>query len=674
MLALVYIVLAWLTGDRIAGLLAGDSGSAAPPGKSWWLRLSSGFGVGILTVTWMVYFTAWLLSAYTDMDEPLMKANMSVLGFTGLLLIVSAIIRRVRGRAFSSWGTLLPVRKSEAAAALIFLAFLTAIFFYVFYIRDGKLYSGLTVFSDYAPHTAMIRSFSHENNYPTGYPHFGGQDIRYHFMFQFLTGNLEYLGMRLDIAYNVMSVLSLEAFWLMLLAFVNRLGCGTGVWVLTVLLFLFRSGTTFFRYLWEHYQTGDLIRALRDNTVFIGYTENENWGLWCFNVYLNQRHLAFGLLIAALTIWIFMDWVEAGDEGGKKGFSWAGGLWFSARAWKARSPEKALLAGVLLWLTTFWNGAAVIGALLILMGFAVFSPGKLDYLLLAAVTVLFSVLQSRLFIWGQAVSFSLRPGFLAQPATPAGVLVYLFQITGFFIIGCFFLFPVLRRTERVMLTACLFPVAFAFLVSLTADINVNHKYIVIGYAFMTVFWANALGRLFAGGTARACTALIITVCLTATGFYDFVIILRNNGEGHRVTVNMDSDVTRWLNEHLDSTDLILTPQYSMNEVTISGVMMYCGWPYYPWSAGYDTYYRGDRQALMYTTASPDELRTLAWQEGITYILFEDDMMIGDLPAREDAIQAAFPLVYDFERLRIYEVTDSAGPVRPLQTAGEGVGN
>ena len=61
-----------------------------------------------------------------------------------------------------------------------------------------------------------------------------------------------------------------------------------------IVFFFFRSGTAFWRYLWEHLQAGDLVRTLEENTAFIGYTTNENWGLWNFNVYLNQRHLAFG--------------------------------------------------------------------------------------------------------------------------------------------------------------------------------------------------------------------------------------------------------------------------------------------------------------------------------------------------------------------------------------------
>ena len=80
--------------------------------------------------------------------------------------------------------------------------------------------------------------------------------------------------------------------------------------------------------------------------------------------------------------------------------------------------EKALAAGLLIGLTAFWNGAAVIGGLLILMGFAVSSDGKLDYLLTAVVSVMFSVLQSRLFIRGSAVETSFSVGIYRRGQKP----------------------------------------------------------------------------------------------------------------------------------------------------------------------------------------------------------------------------------------------------------------
>ena len=82
--------------------------------------------------------------------------------------------------------------------------------------------------------------------------------------------------------------------------------------------------------------------------------------------------------------------------------------------------------GMLLGLCAFWNGAAVIAGLLILMGFAAFSDGKLDYVILALVTVMFSEIQSKMFVWGSVVSPSLYLGFLAEDKSAFGVAAYLF--------------------------------------------------------------------------------------------------------------------------------------------------------------------------------------------------------------------------------------------------------
>lgn len=100
-----------------------------------------------------------------------------------------------------------------------------------------------------------------------------------------------------------------------------------------------------------------------------------------------------------------------------------------------KKPDTALFAGMLLGLCSFWNGAAVIACLLILMGFAFFSDGKLDYLILAIVTVVFSEIQSKMFVWGSVVSPSVYFGFLAEKKSLPGIAVYLFEISGIVFLG-----------------------------------------------------------------------------------------------------------------------------------------------------------------------------------------------------------------------------------------------
>ena len=223
-------------------------------------------------------------------------------------------------------------------------------------------------------------------------------------MFQFLVGNLEFLGLRLDFAYNIVSILALLAFLMMLYNLALRITGSFAASVMTIVFFFFRSALTFFHFVLEHLQAGDLMETFRNNMNFIGYTPNENWGLWNFNVYLNQRHLAFGLLIVTLALWMFLDWVDAGCAHEEKGWNWLTGRIFSREAWKSRNLENALMAGMMLGLTSFWNGAAVIGGLLILFGFAAFSDGKLDYLVTAIAAVVFAELQAKVFIWGDAVA------------------------------------------------------------------------------------------------------------------------------------------------------------------------------------------------------------------------------------------------------------------------------
>lgn len=624
-----------------------------------WLFLPASFGLGALAMGWTSYAAAFAADVCLKWENPLFYGNLAAMAGAGAVLVFRYASRGKKKSVLPAF----TVR--EAVFFLFLLAFLTWIMFYVFYIKDGILYSGFTVYGDYAPHTAMMRSFSLGDNFPTQYPHFGGEDVKYHFMFQFLVGNLEYLGIRLDIAYNMLSVFALLGF-LMILYSIGRRITGIGAaGVVTVALFFFRSSFTFFRYLWEHLRSGDLLRTLAENTSFIGYTPNEDWGLWNFNVYLNQRHLAFGLLIAALVLWYYLDLVEAGCSHSEKGLAWMKNRLFSVEAWKMRNPEGALAAGLALGLTAFWNGAAVIGGLLILLGFAVFSDGKLDYLATAVTAVLFSVLQSKVFIRGSAVEAGFYWGFISEDKSPVGILWFLIQMSGIFFAGAVLLLPLLKkRLHRVLTVSCLFPVVFAFCFSLTPDITVNHKYIMISYAFLAVLWAGVLTGLWKGkdgsrrsaAVIRRAAAVLLAVCLTATGIYDFVVILRNNGPGHRVTVNMESTLTDWLAEHLDSGDLLLTPEYSMSETTMSGVMMYLGWPYYAWSAGYDTYGRAQKAVEIYTSEDPAAVDRLVKEEKITYILFEEGMEFEGAVCREDTIRELYTMVYqsDDGRIRIYE--------------------
>lgn len=668
MAAVLYLVICCLAGSLLQDVLLNPEACRKYRMNRIWVSAAVSFGTGVLVCTWALYFIAFLLHVQGKAKNPLLPANVVLMAMAGAAAVLFHIRRRRKRAGAESVPWVLDKRLflKECVFYAVLLVLIQFTMSFVFHQSGDSLFSGFTVFGDYAPHTAMIRSFSKSANFPTQYPHFGGADIKYHFMFQFLVGNLEFLGLRLDIAYNLVSTLSLLGFLIMICQMAYRISGKFSAAVLTPVFFFARSGTAVFRFVFEHFRTGDLMEVFRNNTAFIGYTPNEDWGLWNYNVYLNQRHLGFGLLIAAAAVWFFMDSFEAGISHEEKGAAFLKGRFITPEAWKTRGPEKSLLLGMILGLCSFWNGAAVIGCLLILCGMAVFSDGKLDYLITAVLTVAFSFIETRIFIFGNAVSPSVYWGFLSENKSIPGILWYLVQIAGITIAGLIPALFLMRRRERTLSFAFVLPTVFAFMFSLTPDINVNHKYIIISMAFLSVIWGVNISRLISGNRSgekktgipagiRYLLAGCLIFLLTATGIYDFVVIIRDNDVHHRVAVSMESSLTDWLSENLTEQDLVLTPEYSINEVTMSGCMMYMGWPYYAWSAGYDTFYRAQQGILIYQTDDADVLQETVRREKITYIIYEEGMTYEENECREDVIASVYPEVYrsDDGRIRIY---------------------
>ena len=779
MLSFLYLIIATAIGWQITDLFITDR--AGSHHNLIWVRLASSFGVGVLLVTWPLYLIAYTLRVAGGIERPLGYANAIVLGFSLIILGLTFFGSRKNSKESDSENKSSPVEngaeffgnrenpvescsmnasgtasetvpkparkglmqvlhasglikddalfKKEAIFYLIVLAFVWFSFHYVLHMNGNNIQMGFTVFSDYAPNVALIRSFSWFANYPTEYPFYAGEDIKYHFMFMFFTGNMEFLGLPLTFAYNLTSTLSLFSFFIMLSQLAPRITGRFASAVLTAIFFTFRSGMAVFLFISEHLKAGDLVQAFLTNENFIGYTTNENWGLWNYNVYLNQRHLGFGMIIATAVIWYFYGYLEEACEGKKADgaytmtaafTSWVKTFFLTKEAWIPKAPDLALVTGIILGLTSFWNGACVIGSLLILAGFAIFSKNKLDYLILAVVSVLIAELQTKAFIYGSAVSPTFFWGFISEDKSFLGVIGYIAEVAGVTILGSVFALFIADRKQRALITSFLLPVVFSFTVSLTPDVTVNHKYIMMAMAYLSIIWADIVVSLFTDKRGHApakgdvsgkkelapedsgipagkghasedggmpaekkqaseesglhaekehssgyanvpgkVLAVVVALLLTATGLYDYTIIIRDNDDKHCITVDTTSDLTAYAKENFTNADLILSGPDSVSELTVSGCRLYCGWPYYAWSAGYDTDARFDLAKQMYTSMSAEDLLETVKAEGITYILYENNMYYDDVPANEEPIQEICDLVFASENglYRLYKVRE-----------------
>ena len=191
MFGIIYLILCILTGMEMVGCLFPHQ--TTEKGNRIWVILPAAFGTGTLILTWAVYIVSWIFSVCVGTEHPLFYGNLLVIPVTALIFLMNFHRKRKNRKTVFSAGNMVTRRwilKKEVYLFVILAFFVTWIMFYVFHMKDGVMYSGFSVYGDYAPHTAMMRSFSRGNNFPTQYHHYGGQDVKYHFMFQFLVGNL----------------------------------------------------------------------------------------------------------------------------------------------------------------------------------------------------------------------------------------------------------------------------------------------------------------------------------------------------------------------------------------------------------------------------------------------------------------------------------------------------
>jgi hypothetical protein len=673
MLGVIYILLSFCVGWAICAYTFPDLGHKVETDylgrkisvSPYLLLLPAWYVTGTLALTWTTYGLAYL---FRGSEEPLLYANSISLPLA-LMVTVAAYIRKKH--LAGGFRLTLPDQDKRSfhlellyVVAVVFLANL--LMWVTFFVNGDNLYVGVSVFSDFSPHIGMIRSFSYGNNFPTTYPHYAGEDIKYHFMFQFLAGNLEYLGLRIDYAFNLPSIISfIGAFFLLYLLAVKLTGKLWGG-ILSGLFFAFRSSKTLFLYLSALPRGTGLWNALSENTDFISSTPNEEWGLWNLNVYCNQRHLAFGLTAIFLILLLFVphlyemfqelqeyikDRPERENRAAMNRFASLPGIikriFFTRAGWEIKDLRTPIASGILLGSLSFFHGAAVIGLLSVLFVMAVIAGRRLEFLITALLAVTLSFLQTKLFIHGSAVATQFFFGFIAENKTVFGVLDYLDRLLGILPLILLAALCLEKGANRYLLLAFTAPLIFAFTVSLTVDVMVNHKYIMISCILLGIFAAAAVIKLFERREFLCgVVGAILIVLLTGTGIYDFITVLKKNTPETAIVLDLDHELTRWVKDNSNSQDIFLTSNYTINQAVLGGAMLYEGWSYYPWSAGYDTDYRTSQVKLMYEADTSSELEELVKDNLIRYIIVDrDNRESTDYIVNESNISGTYECVY-----------------------------
>ena len=688
MLALLYLILSFGVGCLLLRLffptlffpaLRSLQGQEVPLYRPF-LVLPAGFCLGYILLGWVAYLSAWLAR---DTGRPMAFGAGAAL-VAGLLL-TGAELLTLRRRAGSGavWrdGRLEKANRRPGPSAARFFAggfgpwqTLALVFslaaglfvsFYSFWEDASSISMAVNIYSDFSPHIAVIRSFSLGENFPTQYPHFADGTIRYHFLFLFAAGLLEYLGLPLTWALNLPSLLSFLSMMLLLFTLAHALTGSRGAAFLSLVFLFFRSSFAFFSFLAQKPEDTGWLGWLLNNKTFIGTTTHEDWGLFNQNVWANQRHLSLGVCLVLLALLLFLPLLQEGVATLSRGPS---AFLFAREGW---APSPALFwglpAGLLLGVAAFWHGSMVISALLILAGMGIFSRARLTYLFTALPAMALSSLQSAFFTKGASpLSLQIHLGFLAPSGSAGDVAEYLLLLTGIF-------FPLFlagliwagggkgRGATRVFFLSCLLPLVQAFTLQMTPDIAVGHKQVMLslilggilnGWLLTTLWKSRRLPRRGA--------ALAAAVLLTITGLEDG-ITYSNLCRSTPVRIQQQSALTDWIREETPAGSVFITGYITIHPVFTAGRLAYQGWPYYAWSAGYDTTGRDQVLEELFACRDPEAFAQAARDTGADYLLV-DSTLTGDErfsaffgAGGEEILRQALPVVYQDEGTTVYQI-------------------
>ncbi|HEV2714717.1 MAG TPA: hypothetical protein VGU64_05590, partial [Terriglobales bacterium] len=304
MLALIYFGLAFCIGDFLCRRFYRFVSVAH--------RCAAAILVGLLVSSWFTYLAGL---AFWWASRPLLWGNLLFFVASVALLTwpkwKSKLVRRNEVGTSVGRATTLYFPRAEGSGIgdwlLIagYVVLVSWMMFASFNSSDGNLRIANAQYSDFGPNTAIMQSFAVGHNFPTEYPHFSGDRIRYHFLFYFQAGNLEFLGLNPVWSLNLLSIVTLVAMLILAMTLGEVVFNSRAVGRLGSLLFFFFGSLSYVPFLHKQASVRAAIQAIRQHGDYLPSIfpyRGESWGTWSQVTYLNQRHFASAIGILMLVL------------------------------------------------------------------------------------------------------------------------------------------------------------------------------------------------------------------------------------------------------------------------------------------------------------------------------------------------------------------------------------
>ena len=477
---------------------------------------------------------------------------------------------------------------------------------------DGNISVATKAWSDFAATIPLIRSFSFGANFPPEYPIFAGMPIRYHFVFFALVGILEKLGIHLVWGLNILSSLAFFALLTCIYYLGKTVFKSKKVGLLSVVLFLFNGSFAFVEFFKKNPLSTNSLIIILENTEFSSfgpYDGNIVSAFWSLNIFTNQRHLALAYAVFLVLI-LF--------------------IYKLSQSPKKLTLSKSLLMGIFIGMFPFIH-LAVFGMMgIALITFFAIYPKLRKHLAIIGLTAFVLSLPQIIYMGASQINTPLiNPGYLVENLTALSFTKYWVFNLGLLVL----LFPLgfyyaIKKQRKVALPfLALFLVGNLF--QLSVEISANHKFFNLFVIGANLFVSFSLVQLWRKKIYAKIIVSILLLFLTLSGIIDIFPIF-NDGHIELKDYPNDSRVA-FIVENTPKDAVFLNSGFLYHPASVAGRKIFLGWPYFSWSAGYDTDKRGKLFHQIYTENDREAFCSLLKDNNIEYFTVEDTINDPDLP-------------------------------------------
>lgn len=497
------------------------------------------------------------------------------------------------------------------------------------------------VYMDFGAHISFIRSFSLGNNFPGEVPFFGNSGLLYYFLFDFTTGVLEHIGLRIDIAYNLISVFSFTfllytIYYLAVLIFKKRL-----VGILSIVFFWFSSDLSFVNFFEKYGFSKSLISYWWHNNFYfqgspLFFSKTISPAIfWTLDTYVNQRHLIFGALYF-LTFLYF---------------------WISQSQTKKQSKLFITTMGISLGLFVMWHAMIFLaGIVVIIMVMILYKNIRKSLLITLIITVLLALPQIILIKLHSADMLMFKPGFILDNMLTLGNFAHFWIINlGFSIItipiGFFLANKEQKKFFLILLPLFLLPNIFHFSSRNPFD---DHKYFSLWIIGMNFFSAYTIYLLYKKNLLSRFLSFCLIILLTLSGI--IALPVTKNDIYAKIPDYQQNKLLTAIKTTIPNGTIVMTNGEIYDPATLVGKKTFVGRVQYIYVYGGNASQRlAIQQRILQPTTREDMIQAVQKNRIQYLILYKNDFAKNEKPFNKAFYDSSFVKIYEDNEGIIYKI-------------------